>query len=182
MRLSLTPHPLSCSTAVDRIDVELERSRPDQLRLSYVVTGCVERLAVPQLAAPQRRAELWQHTCFEAFMRTSDEPHYYEFNFSPSTEWAVYRFDGYRTNMREALEIDAVHIDWSAKENSCTLEAHLKVGSIPDLTRAVWQVGLSAIIEEHSGAKSYWSLMHPSDKPDFHHPAGFIHEIVPREI
>jgi hypothetical protein len=37
-----------------------------------------------------------------------------------------------------------------------------------------WTVGLSAIIEETDGTKSYWALAHPEgDKPDFHDAACF---------
>jgi hypothetical protein len=32
---------------------------------------------------------------------------------------------------------------------------------------------VSAVIEENSGAKSYWALKHPPGKPDFHHADGF---------
>ena len=34
-------------------------------------------------------------------------------------------------------------------------------------------IGLSAILEEEDGTKSYWALAHPPDKPDFHH-AGLL--------
>jgi hypothetical protein len=30
-------------------------------------------------------------------------------------------------------------------------------------------LGLSAVIEEKDGTKSYWALAHPPGKPDFHH-------------
>jgi hypothetical protein len=30
-------------------------------------------------------------------------------------------------------------------------------------------VGLSAVIEEVDGSKSYWALRHPPGQPDFHH-------------
>ena len=37
-----------------------------------------------------------------------------------------------------------------------------------------WQLGLSAILEEKDGTKSYWALSHPGgDKPDFHDPVCF---------
>ena len=37
-----------------------------------------------------------------------------------------------------------------------------------------WQLGLSAILEETDGTKSYWALAHPEgDKPDFHDPVCF---------
>ena len=37
-----------------------------------------------------------------------------------------------------------------------------------------WDLGLSAVLEERDGTKSYWALAHPSGKPDFHHPDCFI--------
>jgi hypothetical protein len=38
---------------------------------------------------------------------------------------------------------------------------------------ARWELGLSAVLEEKDGTKTYWALEHPSDKPDFHHAACF---------
>lgn len=40
-----------------------------------------------------------------------------------------------------------------------------------------WEIAVSAVIEEADGAKSYWALAHPSDKPDFHHPDSFVLEL-----
>jgi hypothetical protein len=38
-----------------------------------------------------------------------------------------------------------------------------------------WRLNLSAVIEEKSGAKSYWALDHaPEAAPDFHHPDCFV--------
>jgi hypothetical protein len=31
-----------------------------------------------------------------------------------------------------------------------------------------WSLGLSAVLEEKDGTKSYWALAHGADKPDFH--------------
>ena len=36
------------------------------------------------------------------------------------------------------------------------------------------KLALSAVIETVDGAKTYWALAHPSDKPDFHHPDSFV--------
>lgn len=44
-------------------------------------------------------------------------------------------------------------------------------------TRGPWVAGLSAVIEERHGPKSYWALAHASDKPDFHHPDSFVLEL-----
>ena len=37
-----------------------------------------------------------------------------------------------------------------------------------------WELGLSAVLEEKDGTKSYWALAHPlEEKPDFHDPGCF---------
>jgi hypothetical protein len=41
-----------------------------------------------------------------------------------------------------------------------------------------WQLGLSAVLEETDGTKSYWALAHgQGDKPDFHDPACFAERL-----
>ncbi len=54
------------------------------------------------------------------------------------------------------------------------LEARVNLNAAADLAgRAVWHVGLAAVIEETNGRLSYWALAHPPGKPDFHHLDGF---------
>jgi hypothetical protein len=36
------------------------------------------------------------------------------------------------------------------------------------------RAAVSAVIEQHDGAISYWALAHPAGKPDFHHRDGFV--------
>jgi hypothetical protein len=40
------------------------------------------------------------------------------------------------------------------------------------------RVGVSAILEDRDGTKSYWALAHPPGKPDFHDPACFALELA----
>jgi hypothetical protein len=40
-----------------------------------------------------------------------------------------------------------------------------------------WRIGLTAVIEELNGDKSYWALAHAPGQPDFHHAAGFVLEL-----
>ena len=166
MRLALKLHPDSLCAAVTGVDVEVTRPNDGSLSLSYVVTGKIGDLRLPPVAASARADELWRSTCFEAFIRAAPDEAYYEFNFAPSTQWAAYRFDGYRTGMRVATEIGAPRIEVQSAPERYTLQATL------DLSRGKgggWRLGLSAVIEETSGRKSYWALAHPSGKPDFHH-------------
>ena len=61
-----------------------------------------------------------------------------------------------------------------------TLQASLELDRLSGLPRnALWRLGLSALIEDTSGRKSYWALAHPPGKPDFHHADCFAHEFSP---
>ena len=147
--------------------------------LSYVVTGQMTDVRMPPVVPAARTDDLWRHTCFEAFVRASSGPAYYEFNFALSTQWAAYRFSGYRSGM-VAAEIGAPQIEVRSGPDSYTLQAALELDRLPDLSREVsWRLGLSALIEDRSGGMSYWALAHPPGKPDFHHADGFALEFSP---
>jgi hypothetical protein len=171
-------HPDSRCLAAARVEVRVARPRADHLVLSYSVTGKMSDVRMPPVMPAARADDLWQHTCFEAFVRTSSGTAYYEFNFAPSTQWAAYRFDGYRNGMR-AAEIGAPQIEIRSGPYSYTLQASLELDRLPDLSReASWRLGLSALIEDQSGM-SYWALAHPPGKPDFHHADCFALEFAP---
>ena len=170
VRQALRLHPDSRSAAVTLVEAEVARQRAGSLLLSYIVTGKIGDLCVPPPAAAARADELWRHTCFEAFVRPSPGAAYYEFNFAPSTQWAAYRFDGYRAGMRPAVEIGAPRIEVQAEAERCILRAWV------ELDAAAGRLGLAAVIEEASGNKSYWALAHPPGKPDFHHADCFVLE------
>lgn len=176
MHRTLKIHPDSRSAAVRGIDVTVVRMRHDVLALSYLLRGETGALRLPPQTAPARSDGLWRHTCFEAFLRAGDA--YCEFNFAPSTQWAAYRFDGYRDGMRAIDEIAAPQIAVESSAASFELRAYLDPNGVPELPRgARWQLGLSAVIEEKDGGKSYWALAHPAGRPDFHHSDGFALEL-----
>jgi hypothetical protein len=178
MRQALKPHPDSPCAAAIQIDVEVARPRPGTVSLSYIVTGDVSGLRMPASSVPARADGLWEHTCFEAFLRAPSGSAYYEFNLAPSTRWAAYRFDDYRSGMRVADEIEAPRIDAQAADSNYTLHAELALDRLPDLPGdAAWRLGLSAVIKEASGDKSYWALAHPPGRPDFHHSDCFAQEL-----
>jgi hypothetical protein len=173
VRLALKLHPDSPCDAVTSIEVDVVRPRPDLLGLRYVVSGCIADLAVPAKAPSGRADELWEHTCFEAFLREDHVEGYSELNVSPSTEWAGYWFGGYRSGMQIAhLPPPRVEVELSDE----ALEVRVALRLRPGPGR---RIGLSAIIEERSGAKSYWALAHPPGAPDFHHPDCFAVELPP---
>ena len=111
MRQALRLHPDSLCSAVTRIEVDVARPRVGSLLLFYVVIGKIDDLRMPPEVTAARTDELWRHTCFEAFVGSSGDAAYYEFNCAPSTQWAAYRFDSYRSGMRVATEISAPRIE-----------------------------------------------------------------------
>ena len=180
MRQLLILHPDSRCFAVAQIEVGVARPRADSLVLSYIVTGKMSNVRMPPAMAAARSDELWRHTCFEAFVRASSGAEYYEFNFAPSTQWAAYRFSGYRSGMHVADEISALPIEVRSSADRYTLQASLELDRLSGLPRkSSWRLGLAALIEDTSGRKSYWALAHPPGKPDFHHADCFAHEFSP---
>jgi hypothetical protein len=130
-------------------------------------------LTIPPPHKSARADGLWKHTCFEAFFLA--EKGYYEFNFSPSSQWAAYRFDRHREGMREAAS-DEPRIDWCTAKDGAQLIATIRLPS--DVTGPL---GLSAILEDIGGNRSFWALAHPPGEPDFHDPACFVAELPPAD-
>lgn len=178
MQLTLTPHPDTPCDAVVRIEVNLARGLPARLALRYLVVGDIAGLRLPPPDGERARVDaLWKATCFEAFLRGEEGDGYVEINLSPSNRWAAYAFDGYRLGMAPA-DGALRHLTQRASENQYELLATFDLAGIAGLgANAPWRLGLSAVIEEANGRKSYWALAHAPGKPDFHHPATFVHDL-----
>jgi hypothetical protein len=178
VQLPLKLHPDYRCNAVRRIDVDVVRTPGAGLQLRYVVTGTIRDLRLPQATAPARADKLWEHTCFEVFLAPAPLTAYYEFNFAPSTQWQGYRFNSHRRGRSDIAEIDPPGIAAQASAERYQLEATVGLNRVPGLPRdAMWLLGLSVIIEETSGALSYWALAHPPGKADFHHSDCFAHQL-----
>lgn len=158
----LTPHPDHPARAVKTIQVTVDRS-VDFLHLFFEIDAAPGAVRWPSRVGPMFRDGLWQNTCFEAFCRVDDQQGYREVNLSPSGEWAVYDFSGYRRGMSRAARQPIRH--FKAREGS--------VAAVVDVGLGDWQLGLAAVVEEVDGTKSYWALAHAPGPPDFHNPACF---------
>jgi hypothetical protein len=178
-RVELIRHTGTASAgAVRRIDVEISWTGAGALRLRYFVDGEVHRIALPPPAAPRPVDGLWRHTCFEAFLAGETSRAYCEFNFSPSTEWAVYGFTSYREGMALLEHVLAPQVAVSIADDRIALEAIVPRETLLALPGdSVLRLGLAAVIERADGSHSYWALTHPGDRPDFHDPAGFVLQI-----
>lgn len=180
---TLTCHPDTYSQVAHEIEARVSWTDAEVLSLHYVLKGDTNHLRIPPSRPPRRADDLWQHTCFEAFVSVKGKPEYCEFNFSPSGEWAAYRFRRYRDGA--PLE----NADLAPKIAACNADDHFHLHATIHLHRLPMilrntglRLGLSAVIEEENGILSYWALKHPPGKPDFHHADGFTLEVEPPEI
>jgi hypothetical protein len=146
MRQALRIHPDALCSAVTHVEAEVRRPSGGSLSLYYFVTGGIGDLRMPPAVAAPRTDELWRHTCFEAFVRTSPRSAYYEFNLAPSTQWAAYRFSSYRSGMRVATVISVPRVEVQSSPACFGLQAALGLDHISSLpSDAVWRIGLAAV-------------------------------------
>ncbi|MDP2786546.1 MAG: DOMON-like domain-containing protein [Pseudomonadota bacterium] len=174
----LQPHPASRAGGVDAIQVEIVVLPAGALRLAYVLTGDLAGMRIPEAQAASRVDGLWQHSCFEVFVGTTNGPAYREFNFSPSGQWQAYAFTVYRVGDLLASATNPA-IECLIEPGCLTLHATLQPDDLPrgaGLSSPL-RLGLTAVVETTDGALSYWALRHAPGKPDFHHPDTFALEI-----
>jgi len=177
MTFELSRHPDTPSDVVGKVDVAVHRGRPESLVLTCWLVGDMNRIGLPAVVGPSRGDELWKHTCYELFIQAEDGG-YYEFNFSPSLQWAAYQFGGYRSGMRSVDPIAITGLGVRVETGGFGGHATVDLSGLPGLELASpLRIGLSAVIEESDGRKSYWALAHPPGKPDFHHPIAFAQDI-----
>ncbi len=115
-----------------------------------------------------RADNLWEDTCFELFLRPSNQKIYYEFNFSLNSKWNAYQFDEYRSPQppKRTNHFLAQSMGWDGKKLVVELSGQVQLEDS--------EISLTAIIKEHSGIKHYFALAHLGDKPDFHLAESFI--------
>ena len=168
---SLKPHPSTSSTSVTSLTVEATRTQAGILHLSYRLEGDIGRLRLPEPDGPARQDNLWHHTCFEVFIAPGTSPAYREFNLAPSTRWAAYRFTGFREGMANLDQPHPPVIANNRRPDHVELQATMS----PYLSATeTWRLAVTTVVEEMSGTKSFWSLHHPAERPEFHHPGGFV--------
>ena len=178
-RVVLTAHPSTAGDVVRGLEVRVLIEEPGILRLAYSLDADLSRVRVPSSHASSRTAGLWRHTCFEAFVAPADEPGYCELNFSPSLDWAIYRFAAYREGMLTADLTRAPEISVRRAEGRLELDCAVRLHELlaPGSVRRL-RLALAGVIEEEDDRLSYWALRHAPGKPDFHHPDGFALELA----
>jgi hypothetical protein len=174
MQLNLVPHSTTPPSGPEfkvwvNVDHAGSLGATASTNIWFGIGAPASRFAIPEdIEEPGRAEDLWETTCFEAFLRGDGEQGYREWNFAPSGEWAAYDFTSYRDGRTDA-EVTAPYVRFEDNMTWWALGATIAV-----FAEQTWALGLSAILEEKDGTKSYWAIAHPEgEKPDFHDPACF---------
>ncbi|HEY7220262.1 MAG TPA: DOMON-like domain-containing protein [Candidatus Binatia bacterium] len=179
--VSLHCHPDTPCAAVESIKARVRWEAGNFLRVTYALQGVVEQLRMPPEGMPRRADDLWCHTCFELFVGAKNDAEYYEFNFSPSGQWAAYSFRDYRDGAR--CDDNEIEPEITVQRGAASLElsAVIRLDRLPGIQpNFCLSIGLSSVVEDLNGTLSYWALKHPLGKPDFHHPDNFALEFEPK--
>lgn len=174
MQLNLIPHPSTPPAGPSfsvwaNVDHVASLGMIASTNIWFCVGAPINRFAVSERSEPARVDRLWQTTCFEAFLRPSGRSSYREWDFATSGDWAAYDFTDYRKDMADAEVRSPPYIRLEDNFTWWGLGATIAVEADQD-----WELGLSAVLEEEDGTKSYWALAHAAgEKPDFHAPDCF---------
>ena len=150
----------------------------NELHIEYALSGELNQLIIPTPSiSPVRIYDLWEHTCFEAFLKRKDSPSYIEFNFAPSGDWNCFYISSYRVNDGEYSPIKKQTIDVSLTADRLVLKSDITLSLLPNLSLKDFEskkieIGLSSVIEDKNKELNYYALIHKRTKPDFHD--GFI--------
>ncbi len=96
------------------------------LTITFELSAPLEQIRIPtQADNPVRKHRLWETTCFEMFLKIKGFDPYWEFNFSPSGCWNVYRFDDYRKGMSEETAFSKLPFHVSRQTDTLIIDAKL---------------------------------------------------------
>jgi hypothetical protein len=158
------------------ISGEISRAA-DQLTINYRLAGDLGQILIPSIAdAPRRRLELWEATCFEFFLAPVGEEYYWEFNLSPSSDWNIFRLDGYRQGLCNESAVTALPVVIKQTDRLMTLDLQFDLTKLA-LKNQSFDMAITTVIQDCNGNYSYWALQHTGQEADFHQRSDFLLKI-----
>jgi len=159
MKHQLIPYKKSSNI---KIISTLEQNK-NLLHLTFKLSGAIENYKLPKTKKQERKDELWRESCFELFLATEEEEAYYEFNFSPTLAWNVYRLEYYRAEPKMIDEVELVEFEVKQTKETLFIEIILDVQTLQFNS-----YNLATIVLNKQDEREFWSLKAKGDTPDFH--------------
>jgi hypothetical protein len=183
IRAQLMPHPATPLPQVESLAVVLSPAGEGGLTARFDCRCRAGALRLPQARPAGAADELWRHTCCELFAGAAGDAAYREYNWSPSGQWATYRFSAYRERDASGPDpaLPAPGIEFTSSAEGWTLAVRLDAAALPKAAAGQIELGVAAVLEAADGNLSYWALRHAAARPDFHRRETFVLRLNQRE-
>lgn len=168
--LRLLEHPSSALSRPFRLFASCRRSGLG-VELGYRLQGSLDELCLDYDGIPLPLQKLWEHSCFECFLAGPGST-YREFNFAANGQQMQFQFADYR---RREVEYEAQRLaEIETRRTATEFVLRARIADLGPTVADPAAIGISAVLEHRSGARSYWSLNHPAERPDFHDRRGWV--------
>ncbi len=187
MKFSLKRHPANPEDSDFQIDAEIIR-HSTEIHLHFQVFAtpkAIENIAwgSESVEKGSRGSELWKGSCFEFFIAPSNSGRYFEFNFSPRTQWDFFSFTDFRDGSSHALiserDFEIVFKKAAFQPDGFELELSIRPchGSYLQSLNAAgdFQIQISSILKMKDDRNAFFAIEHPKNAPpDFHSRSHFV--------
>jgi hypothetical protein len=169
MIVNFALQPFATATQLPAIEINGRVSRKDNLlSIEYQLFGDMNGISIaPPASEPSRQFQLWEATCFEFFLGIPGDLNYWEFNLSPSGDWAVFALDDYRQGLRDELAFNSLPFQVDRYPNYITLRLEFDVSELI-LAEQDLELAVTTVIKSSQDDLSYWAIAHSGQEADFH--------------
>jgi hypothetical protein len=175
MIINFALQPFPADSNLPKIEINGRVNRKDRiLSIEYQLFGDLNAISISPLAnPPSRQFHLWETTCFEFFIGIPGDANYWEFNLSPSGDWAVFALDDYRQGLRDELAFRSLPFKIDRYPNYITLSLEFDVSELI-LPEQDLEMSVTTVIKSSQDELSYWAINHSGKEADFHLRDSFI--------
>jgi hypothetical protein len=167
INFALQPFPTTSNLPQIEINGRVNR-KGDLLLIEYQLFGDLNAILIaPPATEPSRQFHLWETTCFEFFIGIPGDANYWEFNLSPSGDWAVFALDDYRQGLRDELAFTSLPFKVDRYPNYITLSLEFDLSELI-LSEQDLEMSVTTVIKSSQDELSYWAINHSGKDADFH--------------
>ena len=161
--------PFATASNLPQIEINGRVNRKERmLSIEYQLFGDLNAISIaPPVSVSSRQFQLWDATCFEFFIGIPGDRNYWEFNLSPSGDWAVFALDDYRQGLRDELAFSSLPFKVERYPNYITLSLELDLSEII-LAEQDLEMSVATVIKSSQNQLSYWAIAHTGEAADFH--------------
>jgi hypothetical protein len=169
MIINFALQPFSTTSNLPQIEINGRVNRKDDLlSIEYQLFGDLNAISIaPPASSPSRQFHLWEATCFEFFIGIPGDRNYWEFNLSPSGDWAVFALDDYRQGLHNELAFTSLPFKIDRYPNYITLSLEFDLSELI-LAEQDLEMSVTTVIKSSQGDLSYWAIEHSGKEADFH--------------